>query len=121
MREDQKTVLLRTLFSVLIFVEFPCIPALGIGTGYVTAAGAGGLDDKNRRMTFRAGFGYGPVPHGIVALRILIAGIEQLALARTFFHQHAFAAFGAGDARGEGRGIVAFGISGTAQEAAAGT
>lgn len=49
-----------------------------------------GLGCQNLRPTRRALAFDGHVPHGIIAFWVLIAGIENFAAFRTFFHQHAF-------------------------------
>ena len=67
----------------------------------------------------RAGSGHGFVPQGKIALGVLVAGIEYLAAFGAFFHQLALAAARAGHARGKGRGVAAFGVARTGNEAAA--
>ena len=82
------------------------------------AAGACRFYNEKRRLADRAFFLYGKIPYGVVALRVLAAGIKKFSFTGTFFNQSSFSAFRAGDIGGERRGVVAVWIFGAAQEPA---
>ena len=51
------------------------------------AFGAGSLLDQNRMSALGAGTINRRIPDSIIAIRVLVAGIKELAAAGAFFHQ----------------------------------
>ena len=80
----------------------------------------GGFDGEHRPVAFRAFFGHGRVPGGVVAVGVSVAAVEQFAVARLALNQTTFTAFGAGHAGifgfFQGFDVFALGIVGAADE-----
>ena len=110
---------IRTTFGCRRFdLLFP--PALFLRANFLHSPALGCLDGQHRPWAFRAGFRHRRIPSGIIAIRIGVATVKQLAVARLPLNQMPFAALRARHAGILGRlerlDMFAFGIIGTADK-----
>ena len=69
-----------------------------------------GFKAKHFGVAGWATFVNGPIPHGVIAVGVLVAGIKNFATFGAFFHQLPIFAFGAGHASGKWFGVLTIGV-----------